>query len=1018
MNARSSLPLLLLILVLGGAGLYFLAEDTGVPNDDLAVIGEPGETLAKERPDSNLTTPAAPPETRADAPVAVPEETEEAPIPRAAMSKAIWVEGRVQYPPDTPVDEKLYVVAKGKRFKGKETKPTEYRGEVQPNGKFRVAFAKGTRRGKLTVDGKYLYMESAFKILTKSIPESIVLEPKLGGCIEVTLVPPGGVFLEDDLEGADIETYLESSESFFAQRSGKSISEGRYLVNALQPAPDYRLNVDTNRFLDTFEGGVGVKPGEVTKKEIELERGVRLAGIVVDPEGNPLAQANVTITSDSSWDHVMTDEEGRFDQGGLGAGDLSLEAKANGFLATEQGPFDLQLGASKLDLELKLSRGASIAGRVLWPDGSPVVEAIVKLEQDDRGGGYFLGDDDSMTKTDSDGAFSYTGLESGDCTITVKGKPVLEAEEGESEMRLKRRQKKAPFWHAKIENVPPGTANLSLVLRPGSEVRGTVVDDQGKPLDRFRVTARVGSNKWFGGGEGAVSTSVRKSEDGTFELEGLKEGSYTVTATSKGYADSSEAKVDIPWNGELVEIVLPREASVSGVVVDLQGKPLEGALVRTSQNDFMRSNKKNRTDEKGVFELKNVSPGEVRLRAEAPDFAGSEWMEFTIAPAEVREGIVLEVRSPSKLTGELHRSQEKLAKVEINLNPLGGGGWEETRTDEEGRFEFEGLDPGEYEVSFTPEMDDVSREDDDWWAMQQARRQTERITLGEGDTGHVVLGSPPDNPIQVTGLVTAGGQPVANKTITINQRKIEGDNRASTRTDETGAFSVVLDGPGTYRFNFGRDWGKSLYFDREVPNQEAVRLEFELPTASLSGVITSSDGTPYADSRVYLSLDDNAEDDGADVSGNRIAETDENGAFEFKDLPDGTYTLRAGGVEYWEYDRVGEADARLLHTGIEIKAEKEIAPLEIRLRRGGRMKGTVTDASGTPVPDARVQVLDSEDRPLQVWQMTSTDAAGQFDVRALPAERLTFEAFQGDRVGRASARVVAEGTAEVQIILE
>ena len=157
---------------------------------------------------------------------------------------AIWIEGRVEFPPNTPADEVLHVVARGKKFKGKEEDPARHRARVEPSGRFRVAFAKGTRRGRLGLEGKYLYLEGTEKLELRKLPDSILLQPKLGGCFEITVIPPTQAELSsEEAESIDITGYLESNDRFGTGRSAEYLGGQLFQLGGLQTGPDYRLSL-------------------------------------------------------------------------------------------------------------------------------------------------------------------------------------------------------------------------------------------------------------------------------------------------------------------------------------------------------------------------------------------------------------------------------------------------------------------------------------------------------------------------------------------------------------------------------------------------------------------------------------------------------------------------------------------------------------------------------------------------------------------------------------------------------
>ena len=531
-----------------GLGAWFVLDGSGGDERSegpLALTpGGGGEPVrAAGRAESNLATPEPPPE---EEPTRVEEHVVEEPKVAAPykVSDAIWVEGQIHFPPETPADEVVSVFARGKRFKGKQEDPKEYSAAVQPNGKFRVAFAKGTKRGRIGLRAKYLYLESYLKLNPAEVEEELRIEPKLGGLVVVKVAPPTQEPLTaEEIEGVKVLAY---GEDMPIQRTAKHDDGDRFLLSALAPAKDYWLNIRSDHYvatdrkknvirsggrtLDSADGKITVRAGEVTEVDVQLDYGVRLAGIVIDPDREPIAGANINIRIEagdaSAWESVTTEKDGTFEKGGLPAGEVQLTISEDGFAAETLELGRIEKGTSRDDFEIELSLGISVEGLVTWGDGRPAAGAKVSVSQDDEDRDYWYwgADGNQETDADSSGAFKFSGLEANDCTLRARAQPELTRLEGESKTAFKRRRKNSPYWHARMDEVQPGSGRVVLVLEEGGVLRGRVVDDAGNAVEKFRVTAKPkDSDGPFAGSRGRVSKTFQ-DPSGKFVLEGLEGG--------------------------------------------------------------------------------------------------------------------------------------------------------------------------------------------------------------------------------------------------------------------------------------------------------------------------------------------------------------------------------------------------------------------------------------------------------------------------------------------------------------
>jgi hypothetical protein len=211
-----------------------------------------------------------------------------------------------------------------------------------------------------------------------------------------------------------------------------------------------------------------------------------VSGQVVDANTSAPVSASVFAAPKSGEPgrpaHTQAGADGRF-QLELDPGDFSVTASADGYAATQSAVTVGENGAS--DLRLALSRGASIAGRVVDATGRTVGSLMVSAspEGDFPPGGVPIsrtGFGDSA----ADGTFTITGLPEGRYTISsgdeLGGFGVL-------------------------PDVAAGSKGVLLRLAPGGRVRATVLRPDGAPAHPMFVSvSRVDGRQvmpYRGGGQ-------------------------------------------------------------------------------------------------------------------------------------------------------------------------------------------------------------------------------------------------------------------------------------------------------------------------------------------------------------------------------------------------------------------------------------------------------------------------------------------------------------------------------------
>jgi RNA polymerase sigma factor (sigma-70 family) len=111
---------------------------------------------------------------------------------------------------------------------------------------------------------------------------------------------------------------------------------------------------------------------------LKLGRAVLVRGSVVDPEGQPVADARVFVGYQdmSGTRETKTRPDGSFSVGGCRPGENVLTAEALGYAATT---LEVNLGTESEPFQLKLQHGKVLKLRVVGPNGNPVSKADVYL---------------------------------------------------------------------------------------------------------------------------------------------------------------------------------------------------------------------------------------------------------------------------------------------------------------------------------------------------------------------------------------------------------------------------------------------------------------------------------------------------------------------------------------------------------------------------------------------------------------------------------------------------------------
>lgn len=505
----------------------------------------------------------------------------------------------------------------------------------------------------------------------------LVLSP--GVALEGRVVgPDGGPVGEAEILVGDFVPGIGGDEEpppGLDRREATTDDHGRFVVEDLPPGRRVTVWAKGPGHLPATVRGV--EPPTEAPLEIRLQRGVRLFGRVVDPEGSPVSRAWVRawarLESDRGrldvWSESReTAEDGLFDFDAVPRAEVSLRVIAHRLAPADLRGLSTESGEDVGPVEIRLETGAVVEGRVLDPTGAPVAGAHVNVAHRAEEGYRPLRIGD---RSGPGGVFELLGVPPGKVRLSA-----FHAEQrAEEEIDL-----------------GPGGAVVDLVLEPERGLRGRVVDPQGRPVEHAQVEAQpVGS-----GGAGPDHQSARTGPLGRFRFD-VGPGDYRLTAFHPSFAETVVEPVRFEGGLKRVEIRLDRGMELTGRLIGLAPEELSGARVRAFPRGGGRGHGGQVTFE-GGYRIPGLTAGvwQVGATAEGRSARGTARLQ----EGEGRATLDLEFPEGHTLTGVLLRNGEPVVDVTMYLTPAvtAVGANHSTATGHGGRFRFRGLEPGEYRL--------------------------------------------------------------------------------------------------------------------------------------------------------------------------------------------------------------------------------------------------------------------------------------------------------------------------------
>jgi len=793
---------------------------------------------------------------------------------------------------------------------------------------------------------------------------------------------------------------MQFADELMAAAHDTSDDEGQFKIGAL-PKGDVDLIAWAPGHLPARVGPIPSNAGGVfSAGEIELEVGPVVHGRVLDEEGAPIAGVHVRwemadfgrgleltfapllYQAIEGFEFPASDAEGRFVAGPFpGTPKFRMDLFKTGFAQT-RAHWD---GASEDELQVVMKRGTAVEGIVVDAVRKrPVTRFTIggrdRIDTREGAPGSWNPFGGGQLVEDPGGRFRVPSIKPGSRQLVFSAEGyqtrVVEDLEIKGDEDL---------------------LGLIVQLDPGATVRGTVVDEDGKPVAGVRLAATRGggfgglrqSRKKGGGRRGrnvnpdeimgnipmgalafgvglGLVPSVLSDAEGHFEIVGMGAGEWTVAGTHRDYATGASEKFEVAFEEsgaapviENVVVTMEAGAALFGSVRDRRGAKQPGVMViafspaEFASGDTAGGVYQAESDKDGDYRIANMVSGGYFLMVTKGDehldpfsFLGTMQFDLVTVPksAELRRDLVDQTAASTRVHGVVLEagipvSGGAVMALSLEAENMLGVDVKMASVGRDGLYEFPGLPEGLYQFRYQGNRDSVGRE------VEVPDLAETRIDL--------IL---PDGAIVATVIDAESGEPVPRSEVVVRrldapvqlggligsmlgdeigkQSDYSGDDGVARVTGlEAGRYEVQARGPRWGEKTGDFGPGELQIVEIREGGQPEL-IELLLPrTHRIWGQVTSSGGAPVAGAWVVAV--------GADGhAGTQKSKSGEDGSYEVRGVGLGLYNLSIHTDAF--------ADAEI--AGVEVKADG--AEANFVLFEGVEVHVRITDQSGQPLPGA------------------------------------------------------------------
>jgi hypothetical protein len=479
--------------------------------------------------------------------------------------------------------------------------------------------------------------------------------------------------------------------------------------------------------------------------------------------------------------------------------------------------------------------------------------------------------------------------------------------------------------------------------------------------------------------------------------------------------------------------------TVSGIVIRAQDSaPLKNATVHLA-NDADREHRiATKTSADGHFELKNVPPGQYKLRVSRNGYVTQELNQkkpgdpgatFTLRAAQRTTDLVFKLARAAVISGKVFDedgeamvgASVRAVRREFTNGRKGFGVAGESTTDDLGEFRLFGLPPGRYYISAQlsgwdhvvgdPEFSASDKNAGEKGytkvyypsALEIAKASSIYVKEGE-EVPSIDIFMKEVSVYSVRGTVqylfphkgTSNTRIIVTRRVQNPSWEIAG-GESLVKAD--GSFQISELPPGEYTvrgFYFEQDKFYSTQEDIDVANADVDGLILSLAQGTEIPGHLLWDGKPSLEGEqasVFLSPEESEV-----YSRGGWAQIEENNQFTMKEVSQGTFRIKVDGISkdcYVKDIHFGETPLpdHVLHFKRGL-----VGPLDVTVSsKGGRIQGMVTNSESTPVAGVWVVAVPEESKRSlrELFKSVTTDQYGRYDLRGLAPGKYSIFGWDG-----------------------
>ncbi|MBY0512804.1 MAG: carboxypeptidase regulatory-like domain-containing protein [Gemmataceae bacterium] len=609
--------------------------------------------------------------------------------------------------------------------------------------------------------------------------------------------------------------------------------------------------------------------------------------------------------------------------------------------------------ASVSGLNFTVTPAASISGAVVAREtGAPYVGVAVSAI-DETGNTFF-------TETDDNGAYAFGSLPAGVYTVQAGGGSATRSRATVGALAVGERRNGA-----------------NLALNPAARIAGTV-NGSGGPLSGAVVSA-LGAD-----GRGSATAT---GADGTFTLDGLNAGTYTLVASRDGLVAQELAGISVGGGATasgvnlLLNVVAGR---IQGDITQLAGGP-PAAFVVLKLTDGTRTFVA-QADVQGHYTAADLPAGTYTVTIDDARFMSTSATAAVVAGAATARNV--QVAPRGTVSGRV-------------VSTVGGGGVGGVRVfaadgageavadalaDANGFYELSGLDAGTYSIVLGDiGSSGIARAA----ASLSPAAATATVNFSVAATGTV----------SGTVFLADGVTPDGSAVVAL---AMNGVPLLSEQVGDDGRYTFVVLQSGTYRVEAADLDGTGVYAPRTV-------------TVGTGAQITGQDFTP-GNRAVTVTVRSAA--NGAPLGSAQVTVTDLAAGLVQTDVGSATSTsagtFSLGGLRDGSYRIVVQAEGFAAVSQTVSVSGGTPPALNVNLGPEARIRGVVRDGSGTPVAGAVVAI---DGAAPGIAGAGLTDENGNYDIGGLPAGTHTLVAIADNFSASKTTVVLAAGATANDLVL-